>query len=125
MASIKERIIDFDPSVPASEVADELGTSEGYVYKVRSNHRRGPTDTEAGETPRDAASASGEVAGMDTDISDMEPDETDETDETDPLADLVIEDSYDSYECGECGGELEYLASKCPNCGVEPAWWSE
>jgi hypothetical protein len=102
-------------------VADELGTSEGYVYKVRSNHRR----SDGGETGETASGPSGDVTGMDTDITDMDPETDGETDESDPLADLVIQDEYESYECGECGAELEYLENECPKCGVEPAWWSE
>lgn len=119
MTSIKDRIIGFDRSVPASEVADELDTTESYVYKVRSNARR--TD------PPERDPVQTDETGAETDSFDFDTPETEttETGAESPLADLVIEDSYDEYECGECQATVEYLEDECPSCSVELAWWSE
>jgi len=117
MPSKKAQIRDYDSTVPAKQIADELGTSPGYVYKVRSETRRKSPDT--------AENPAGDVTGMDTDIATETPASGPETDldmDENPLADLLIEDEYDEYEC-ECGAPLEYLQDECSECGAEPAWW--
>lgn len=139
MASKAEQIRQMSrDGASASDIAEEVGTSRGYVYKVRS----AMSDDAETETEPDVEQDAGDVEqATDEDVAEVfEEEETEERDLPDAGADLdadtVEEDRAEaeeeqleledtggkSYECGACGDDVEYLDKRCDGCGEQLMW---